>query len=132
MTALVKVFDDFRRSLMLNKPTILVLVDCFKAFDNVCHELFILSPRHQRVAWGDDFSSLTWLVAGVSQGSLISPLCFSLFIHDMSEVMEFYKFHMYADDLQIYHIRPRGVLLECIRWVNIVLSSIFSDIVISF
>jgi hypothetical protein len=89
MTALVKVSYDFRQSLVLNQLTILVLLDCFKAFDSVCHELFIISPRHQRVARSDDFYSLTSLVAGVPQGSPISLLCFSLFIQDMTEVIEF-------------------------------------------
>jgi hypothetical protein len=49
------------------------------------------------------FSLLAPLVPGVPQGSLYSPLCFSLFIDDMRDVLEFSKFHMYADDLQIYH-----------------------------
>jgi hypothetical protein len=57
-------------------------------------------------------------VGGVSQGSPISPLCFFLFIDDMTEVLEFSKYHMYADDLQIYHSRPREILCECIREVN--------------
>jgi hypothetical protein len=57
-------------------------------------------------------------VADVSQGFPISPLCFSLFIDDITEVLEFSKYHMYADDLQIYHSRPRKMLFECIREDN--------------
>jgi retron-type reverse transcriptase len=64
-------------------------------------------------------------VAGVPQGSPISPLCFSLFIDDMTEVLELSKYHMYADDLQIYHSRPREILFECIREVNSDLSKVF-------
>jgi hypothetical protein len=54
-----------------------------------------------------------------SQGCPISPLCFSLYIDDMTDVLEFSKFHMYADadDLQIYHSWPRDLLSECIREV---------------
>jgi hypothetical protein len=55
------------------------------------------------------------LVADVPQGFPISPLCFSLFIDDITEVLEFSKYHMHADDLQIYHSRPREMLFECIR-----------------
>jgi hypothetical protein len=52
-----------------------------------------LFPRHQRVGCGDNFSSLTPLVAGVLQASLISPLYFSLFIDDMTNVLQMiYKF----------------------------------------
>jgi hypothetical protein len=74
-----------------------------------------LFPRHQRVGCNDDFSSLVPLVFGVSQGSHISLLCFSLFIDDMTDALEFLKFHMFADDLLIYHSRPRDLLSECIR-----------------
>jgi hypothetical protein len=65
-------------------------------------------------------------VAGVPHGSLISPLCFSLFIDVMTEVLEFSKYHIiYADDLQIYHSRPRKMLFECIREDNSDLSKVF-------
>jgi hypothetical protein len=62
-------------------------------------------------------------VAGVPQGSYISPLCFYLFIDDMTEVLEFskYKYHIYADDLQIYHNRTKEMLFEC----NSYLSKVF-------
>jgi hypothetical protein len=82
-------------------------------------------PRHQRVSCVDEYSSLAPLVAGVLQGCLISPLWFSLFFDNMTVVLEFSKFHMYADDLQIYHSRPRDMLSECIREVNSDLLRIF-------
>jgi hypothetical protein len=92
-----------------NQPKILVLLDFAKAFDSVWHGFFILklrqhygfhttavalvssylSPRYPKVACGYDVSPLAPLVAGVPQGSSISPLCFSLFIDDMTEVLEF-------------------------------------------
>jgi hypothetical protein len=43
----------------------------------------------------------------------------------MTEVLEFSKYHMYADDLQIYHSRPKEMLFECIREVNSDLSEVF-------
>jgi hypothetical protein len=43
----------------------------------------------------------------------------------MTEVLEFSKCHMYADDLQIYHSRPRKMLFKCICEVNSDLSSVF-------
>jgi hypothetical protein len=78
-----------------------------------------LFPRYQKV------SPLAPLVAGVPQGSLISPLCFFLFIDDMTEVLEFSKYHMCADDLQIYHSRPREMHCECILEVYSDLSIVF-------
>jgi hypothetical protein len=50
---------------------------------------------------------------------------FVLFIDDMPEVLEFSKYHMYADDLHIYHSRPREMLFECIREENSYLSRVF-------
>jgi hypothetical protein len=38
-------------------------------------------------------------VAGVLQGSSISPIGFSLFIDDMIDNLEFSKFHVYADEI---------------------------------
>jgi hypothetical protein len=90
-TAITRVSDDIHLNMESNQPTILVLLDFSKAFDSVCHELFILmmhqrygsgtflflsSPCYQKFAGRDDVSPLAPFVAGVSQGSLISPLCF--------------------------------------------------------
>jgi hypothetical protein len=56
---------------------------------------------------------------------LLWLFCFSLFIDDMTKVLEFLKNHMYADDLQIYHSQPREMLFEFIREVNSYLSKVF-------
>jgi hypothetical protein len=42
----------------------------------------------------------------------------------MTDVLELSKFHMYADDLQIYHSRPKDLLSECIQEVNSDLSKL--------
>jgi hypothetical protein len=39
----------------------------------------------------------------VRQGSVLGPLLFISFIDDVSSVVHFCRFHIYADDLQIYH-----------------------------
>jgi hypothetical protein len=89
--AIARVFDDSRLNMESNQPTILVLLD------------------FSMVACVDDVSPLAPLVNDVFQESPISPLCFSLFIYDMTEVLVFSKYHMYADDLQIYHSRSRVI-----------------------
>jgi hypothetical protein len=103
---------------------ILKLRQCY-GFDATAAALVssYLIPRYQKVACENDVSPLAPLVASVPQGSPISPLCFSLFTDDMTEVLEFSKYQMYAD-LQIYHSRPREMLFECIREVNCDLSKV--------
>jgi hypothetical protein len=46
-TAIARVFDDVRLNMESNQPTILVLLDFLKAFDSVCHGLFILKLRQR-------------------------------------------------------------------------------------
>jgi hypothetical protein len=46
-TAIARVYDDIRLNMESNQPTILVLLDFSKAFDSVCHGLFILKLRQR-------------------------------------------------------------------------------------
>lgn len=41
------------------------------------------------------------ITSGVPQGSILGPLLFSLFINDLSSVINC-SYHMFADDVQIY------------------------------
>jgi hypothetical protein len=89
--------------------------------------VLILFLGIQKLRVGDDVYPLAPLVAGVPQGSPLSPLCFSLFIDDITEILEFSKYQMYADDLQIYHIAGREkcflnvfvrLTMICLRFLN--------------
>jgi hypothetical protein len=46
-TAIARVSDDIRLNMESNQPVILVLLDFSKAFDRVCHGLFILKLRQR-------------------------------------------------------------------------------------
>jgi hypothetical protein len=92
-------FKKMSPNMESNRPTILVLLEFSKALYSVCHGLFILKLRQRHLSLlvfflGIKISSLAPLVAGVPQGSSILPLCFSLFIDAMTEVLEFSKYHM--------------------------------------
>jgi hypothetical protein len=41
---------------------------------------------------------------GVPQGSVRGLLLFLSYINDVSKIIRYCRFHIYADDLQIYHI----------------------------
>jgi hypothetical protein len=122
MSALVKVVDDIRKNIDKREMTALVLLDFTKAFDRVNHNLLLiklsklgfsssviewlrnyLSDRYQRVFCDDNFKSDWALVtAGVPQGSVLGPLLFILYLHDISSVIKYCSYHLYADDVQIY------------------------------
>jgi hypothetical protein len=56
---------------------------------------------------------------------LSGPLLFILFIDDVFGVIHFCRFHIYADDLQIYHISSVADLRRCYDEVNADLKRIY-------
>jgi ribonucleases P/MRP protein subunit RPP40 len=62
-----------------------------------------LGERAQFVRSGGQESSVEALTCRVPRGSVLGPLLFISYIDDVSRVIRFWRFHIYADDLQIYH-----------------------------
>ncbi|KAI5750926.1 hypothetical protein M8J77_002520 [Diaphorina citri] len=136
-TALVKVTDDVRLSLDAGKATILVLLDMSKAFDSVDFDVLIatlkgmglsdntlswigsyLRGRRQRVMHDGKYSEWKPINSGVPQGSVAGPLLFTIYITSLQRVFRHCKYHVYADDIQIYtHCWPRDIM-DCIRQLN--------------
>jgi hypothetical protein len=50
-----------------------------------------------------NYSAVRGIEYGVPQGFVLGPLLFISFIDDVSGVIHFCRFHIYADNLQIYH-----------------------------
>ena len=71
-----------------------------------------MTERYQSVKIGSTLSNLQKLLFGVSQGSVLGPLLFSLYTSPLSTLIGKHKgvnFHFYADDTQLYvHLSYRN------------------------
>jgi hypothetical protein len=66
----------------------------------------------------DRFQCVSAVTRAVVQGSVLGPLLFSIFINDIVAQIDFCRFHMYADDVQLYLSDDACSLDECIRRMN--------------
>lgn len=122
--------------------TALVLVDFSNAFNAVDHDLLLASldrlnislpalnwftsylrGRRQAIRCDQTLSNWCDLDAGVPQGSILSPLLFSIFINLATPYLKC-SYHLYADDLQLYGQAKVDDLHDCIDHLNVNLRSI--------
>jgi retron-type reverse transcriptase len=74
--------------------------------------------------FGKKESSVGRVTCGVPQGSVLGPLLFISYIHDVSKVIKYSRFHIYADDFQIYHSSSVLDLQRCYDEINMALQQI--------
>ncbi len=121
-TALIKIINDIRFNSDSSKISVLVLLDLSAAFDTVDHNILLqrlenwvsgmelkwfrslLEGRGYYVSIGEHKYKKTSIICRVSQGSILAPLLFSLYMLPLSQIMRKNQtaHHSYADDTQIY------------------------------
>ena len=117
-TALLRVHNDFSVSLDKGHVTALTLLDLSAAFDTIDHNtltnrlaewygvsgMALACGRHQKIKIDKSFSHSSLLEHGVPQGSVLSPVLFSLYTAPLITIISSYglSHHLYADDTQSY------------------------------
>uniref|UniRef100_A0A803JVT7 Reverse transcriptase domain-containing protein n=1 Tax=Xenopus tropicalis TaxID=8364 RepID=A0A803JVT7_XENTR len=121
-TALCRVANDLQTAKAKGRYSVLILLDLSSAFDTVDHSVLMQIPNKS--------STPVPLSVGVPQGSVLGPLLFSLYTLSLGDLISSFglKYHLYADDIQIYLDSPAltadvqtqicNCLLAISSWMN--------------
>ena len=140
MTVLLHVLNDLLSMTDAVNNALLVLLNLSAAFDTIDHsllkklhgEIFLkgtvldwfmsyLSCRFQQVLVGQSYSAGMPLLCGVPQGSVLSPLYFSLYAKQFAKLIQKHSidYHLFADDSELYScslIERKSALRQSTRW----------------
>ena len=121
---LLKLIEEWKKSLDEKNIVGAVLMDLSKAFDCIPHDLLVaklhayglsvdaitflysyLKRRKQGVKINDTESLFRILLSGVPQGSILGPILFNIFVNDLIMFINEAKIANFADDNTIYAAR---------------------------
>ena len=130
--ALIQLHDKLSDAIDKGNVTLGLFIDLSKAFDTVNHDILLarlefygvrgvalewfksyLSCRSQFVQYS---SSSKYIKCGVTQGSILGPLLFLLYINDLCDVSKALDFILFADDTNIFYShKDQNYLMEIIN-----------------
>jgi hypothetical protein len=115
--AVLKITEDIRSNREDGQVTVLELLDFSQAFDMIIHGLLLCKLKSLQ-----NYSDGTrMLVDSYLNGRTQFVRCGekeSSYINDVSRVIKFSRFHIYVDDLQIYHSSSASDLQRCYDEIN--------------
>ena len=109
-TALTRIHNDILLAIGDDSCVILVLLDLSAPFDTVDHDILLgklehrLTDRTQFVKVANEHSTIRNLSCGVSQGSVLAPILYSMYTAPLADIIRQHglNFHFYADDSQTF------------------------------
>ncbi len=137
-SALTTVANKLYTNMDNKKISLITLCDLSKAFDSVNHEILMqklaklkvdsfwfrhyLKDRTQTVKINSTLSKTAPINFGVPQGSILGPILFTIFVNDLTEMINDCNVVQYADDTQFIHTGTTDELPELITRAEATLS----------
>ena len=136
--SLIVLVDEKLKALDEGKIVLRVFLDLSKAFDTVDHSILLkkiykygirgMKGRQQYVVFNRHCSSDETVSCGVTQGSILGPLLFLIYVNDMPNVSQLLFTLLFADDTNVFtsgkDVRQliailNNELTKIVEWLNV-------------